>query len=159
MSRPGQCFPPNNLPGGQPLTDYRPVIGTRPHSPCYLLINALGLALCHKFSSLQRHLRSSISASLSVPASRRCTIHSSTACRFTFLLHTLLYSQGSKPPSILCEIHFWLWTTMIWIFFWGGWALTLALPVQVLLTSLSGCCEGVVGRLLRAVVFLVARGL
>lgn len=115
-----QCFPPNNLPGDQPLTDYKPVIGTWPQFPCYLLINALGLALCHKFSSLQRYLRSSVSANLSIPASRRWTIHSSTACRFAFRCHTLLCSQGSKLPSILCEIHFWLWTMMIWIFFGGG---------------------------------------
>ena len=44
-------------------------------------------------------------------------------------------------------------------FFGGGRALTLALPVQLLLTSLSGCCDCVVGRVLRAVVFLVVHGL
>ena len=96
------------------------MIGTRPHSPCYLLINALGLALCHKFSSLQRHLRSSISASLSIPASRRCTIHSSTACRFTFLLHTLLYTRVKNPFNFL-------WNSLLIVnnddldfFFFGG---------------------------------------
>ena len=50
---------------------------------------------------------------------------------------------------------------MIWIFFCGGGgdSLTLAPAIQLLLTYLSGCCEGVVGRLLRAVDFLVVHGL